>query len=208
MRRFLIKATLLAGLILFAWMASWQSPAEASVLAQLPTGSVPTVTSTAGGPYAVVAQNSGETQVKLRSGPSVLYDQVGLLLVGQRAPAKGRSPAGEWILVEYPGIPGGTAWVYSLYVDIEPPMQLPVVEPPPTPTPMMTATIDPTLAAKFIVTVEPTRLPTFTAPPPLSIPTFTADSGPALASLPMGFIILGLAVMGVFLGIMAMAQRG
>jgi len=208
MRRFIVKAMLLGLLIMIAWMASWQSPAAASDLAQLPTGSVPTVTSTPGGPYAIVNSDSGEFQVKLRSGPGVLYDQVGLLLLGQKAPAKGRSPGNEWILVEYPGIPGGHAWVFSLYVTIDPPVQLPVVEPPPTPTLAMTATIDPTLAARWIVTTEPTRLPTFTAPPPLAIPTFTDEGSPSLSSVPMGFVILGLAVTGLFLGIMAMAQRG
>jgi hypothetical protein len=33
-----------------------------------------------------------------------------------------------------------------------------------------------------------------------------AESGPALGRLPMGFIILGLAALGVFFGLVAFAQ--
>jgi hypothetical protein len=188
---------------------SWLTPVDASGLPidreQLPTIAVATVTGTPAGPMAVVIPGN-EPQINLRSGPNSLYDKVGVLLVGQSVPAKGRSPKGEWILVEYPGVPGGTAWVYALYVEIQPPVQLPIVEPPPTPTLAQTATIDPTLAARFIVTEAPTRLPTFTPPPPLAIPTFIAESGPALSRLPMGFIIMGLAAMGLFFGVVALAQ--
>ena len=192
-------------IILFVGFLSWLSPVLASPLSQLPTGSIPTVTGTPSGPMAVVVPGN-EPQVNLRSGPGALYDRVGVLLIGQKVPAKGRSPLGEWILVEYPGVPGGTAWVYALYVQIVPPAQLPIVEPPPTPTPVQTATIDPTLAAKFVVTLEPTRLPTFTPPPPLAIPTFTTESNFALRGVPMGLIILGLAALGIFLGIVAFTQ--
>jgi hypothetical protein len=153
-----------------------------------------------------VVQPGNEAQINLRSGPGSLYDRVGVLLIGQKVPAIGRSPANEWILVEYPGVPGGTAWVYALYVKIEPPAQLPIVEPPPTPTPAQTATIDPTLAAKFVITLEPTRLPTYTAPAPLAIPTYTDESGPVVGGIPMGLVILGLAALGVFMGIIAFVQ--
>jgi hypothetical protein len=190
------------GILLFI---SWPSPVEAGLMNQQPTGSIPTVTGTPAGPMAVVVPGN-EPQVNLRSGPGALYDRVGVLLIGQKAPAKGRSPAGEWILIEYPGVPGGVAWVYALYVQIEPATQLPIVEPPPTPTPAVTSTIDPTLAAKFVVTTVPTSLPTYTAPPPLQIPTFTAEGPPTVRGIPMGFIILGLAALGIFLGIVAFTQ--
>lgn len=173
--------------------------------AQLPTIAIATVTGTPAGPMAVV-QPVNESQINVRSGPGPLYDKVGVLLLGQAVPAKGRSPKGEWVLIDYPGVPGGQAWVYAIYVKIVPAVQLPIVEPPATPTPAQTATIDPTLAAKFIVTDAPTRLPTYTAPPPLQIPTFTAESGPSLSSIPMAFIILGLAVLGIFFGLVAFSQ--
>lgn len=205
MRSRWVKPILFVIVLSFFCAVAWLSPVYASPLSQLPTGSVPTVTGTPSGPMAIV-QPGNEPQVNLRSGPGALYDRVGVLLIGQKAPAKGRSPLGEWILIEYPGVPGGTAWVYALYVKIDPPAQLPIVEPPPTPTPVQTATIDPTLAAKFVITREPTRLPTFTAPAPLAIPTFTAESSPTLKGIPMGLIILGLAALGVFFGIVALAQ--
>lgn len=175
------------------------------VLAQLPTIAIATVTGTPVGPMAVV-QPVNESQINVRSGPGAGYDKVGVLLLGQAVPAKGRSPKGEWVLIDYPGVPGGQAWVYAIYVKIVPAVQLPIVEPPPTPTPAQTATIDPTLAAKFIVTDAPTRLPTYTPPPPLQIPTFTAESGPSLSSIPMAFVILGLAVLGIFFGLVAFSQ--
>lgn len=207
-RRWAIPIILLALFILIAAL-SQVLPVKADDLpapdAQLPTVAIATVTGTPSGPMAVVVPGN-EPQVNLRAGPGSLYDRVGVLLIGQRVPAKGRSPKGEWIMVDYPGVPGGTAWVYALYVDIQPKTVLPIVEPPPTPTLAQTATIDPTLAAKFIITTEPTRLPTFTAPPPLMIPTYVAESGPALAGIPMGFVILGLAALGVFFGIVAFTQ--
>lgn len=197
---------LLVSLVLGIFFLSWSGPVKAEVGAQLPTVSMATVTGTPTGPMAMV-QPGNEPQANLRSGPGALYDRVGVLLVGQSVPAKGRSPGSEWILVEYPGVPGGMAWVYAPLVQIVPQVQLPIVEPPPSPTPAQTATIDPTLAARFVVTQEATRLPTFTAPPPLAIPTFTVDTGPSLAGIPMGFVILGLAALGVFFGIVAFAQR-
>jgi len=93
-----------------------------------------------------------------------------------------------------------------LFVEIQPPTQLPIVEPPPTPTPVQTATIDPTLAAKFVVTFVPTSLPTYTAPPPLSIPTYEVETSPTLRGVPMAFVILGLAALGIFIGIVAFTQ--
>ncbi len=204
-----VAPILFASFLLTFLVFSWLTPVEASSLpeehGQLPTIAVATVTGTPSGPMAVVGAIN-EPQINLRSGPGSLYDKVGVLLIGQSVPAKGRSPKGEWILVEYAGVPGGTAWVYALYVEIKPPTQLPIVEPPPTPTLAQTATIDPTLAARFVVTLAPTRLPTFTPPPPLAIPTYIAETGPSLTRLPMGFIIMGLASLGLFFGVVALAQ--
>jgi hypothetical protein len=205
MQRRWAKPALFIFLILFMLTTVLQSPVEASELVQLPTGSIPTVTSTSSGPMVRMLPGP-ENQANLRSGPGALFDRVGVLLLHQLLPAKGRSPGGEWIMVEYPGVSSGTAWVYAPLVEIVPMTQLPIVEPPPTPTPIVTATIDPTLAARFIVTLEPTRLPTFTPPPPLAIPTFIPEAGPALGGMPMGMIILGLAALGIFLGLVAFSQ--
>lgn len=201
-----VKPILLVCLILSALAMAWPAPsAEASGAAQIPTGSKLTVTSTPGGPKVMVVPGN-EPQANLRAGPGALYDRVGILLVGQSAPAKGRSPGGEWILIEYPGGPNGQAWVYAPLVQLDPPSMLPIVEPPPSPTPAVIATLDPTLAARFVITQEPTRLPTFTPPPPLVLPTFPVETGPSLAGVPMGFVIIGLAVLGLFFGVVAFSQ--
>ena len=209
MRRQDLRATFAALLLVLVvsllGLSAGLSPVRAGSLAQQPTVALPTVTSTALGPEAVVVPGS-ETQINLRSGPNTTYDKIGVLLVGQRVPAKGQSSGGDWILVEYPGVPGGVAWVWSAYVEIVPAVALPIVEPPPSPTPLVTVTVDPTLAARFIVTSAPTRLPTFTAPPPLNIPTFTDAGVSGVGNVPMGFIIMGLAAIGVLFGLVAFFQ--
>jgi uncharacterized protein YraI len=191
----------LAGLLLVTQL----SPVEASGYPQQPTVMIPTVTSTPMG--AAVTVKSDQEQINVRSGPGTLYPKVGVLLAGQVIPAKGKSPGGEWILVEYPGVEGGTAWLYAPLVDLVPGSVLEVVEPPPTPTPLSTATIDPTLAAQFIVTTIPTRLPTFTPPPPLQIPTFLpADSGGVNTKIPPGMLIISLVTIGALLGVVSFTQ--
>ncbi len=176
---------------------------EAGPLMQLPTVSIATVTSTPRGPYVVVnALTANDTQINVRAGPSVLTEMVGVLLVGQEANAIGRY--GEWVKIEYPGSPTGTAWVYGNYVSLFG-GDLPEVEPPATSTPNMTRTVDPTLAAQFLTTPESTRMPTFTEPAPLEIPTYTDNAGnTAGGGIPIGLFIVGLGALGLFLGVIAM----
>jgi len=176
---------------------------QAGPLSQQPTGVIPTVTSTPRGPYVIVnAIAANETQVNVRAGPSALTEKVGVLIVGQQANALGRY--GEWVQIEYPGIPGGKAWIYGNYVTIFG-GNLPLLEPPATSTPNVTQTIDPTLAAQFLITPESTRLPTFTEPPPLEIPTYTSDvNNGGVGGIPVGLIIVGLGSLGIFLGVIAL----
>ena len=102
--------------------------------------------------------------INVRSGPSTIsYPIVAQLNPGEVVPALGISPGREWIQISYPG---GTGWVYASFVSISA-GELRIIEPPPTPTPLVTSTIDPTLAAAFNVQPTETRLPTFTPPPPL-----------------------------------------
>ncbi len=181
-------------------------PAQQPVFAQVPTVDIATVTSTPSGPIITVRGDAEQTQINVRSGPGTSYEKVGLLVVGQHAVAKGKSAGGLWLLIDYPGVPGGQAWVYSSLVDISA-GSLPIVEPPPTPTPLVTMTIDPTMAAQFVVTSQATRLPTFTPPAPLAVPTYeVVSSSNATAGVPMGMIILGLAVLGIFVGLFSIAQ--
>ena len=169
--------------------------AHADVQAQIPTVSIPTVTSSPQG--AIVTVTREFDQINVRGGPGGDYPIVGVLIAGQQVPALGRSFGGLWIQIIYPGGPDGVAWVYSPLVELS--GSLPIVEPPATPTPRTTPTIDPTLAAQFIVDVPPTSLPTFTPPPPLGLPTFQPQIPSSVASkIPMGLLIVGMAVIGLF----------
>lgn len=178
----------------------------AGSLPQIPTIMIPTVTGTPTGPLLIVKPGQGQDFVYVRSGPGTVFDKIGILFVGQQAVAKGRSPVGEWILIEYQGVPGNVGWVMmSVYVDLAP-GDLPIIELPPTPTALYTQTIDPTLAAQFIVTVQETRMPTFTVPPPLVIPTFENQVSSSPVGVPMGLMIVSLAAIGVLIGLFAVLR--
>jgi hypothetical protein len=182
----------------------WISPAWSPAVAQQPTGNIPTVTGTPSGPIITVTSPDGAF---VRSGPSS-FDYpvpVGWLVPGETAPALGKSPAAEWIQIIYLGAPGGVGWVYAPLVSLSPGF-LPVVEPPPTATPRTTPTLNPTFAAAFQVQTTLTRLPTFTPPPPIATVNFepTANTG---SRFPMGFVILGLALIGI-LGAVISYLRG
>jgi uncharacterized protein YraI len=176
------------------------------VLAQEPTiTSVPAATATKAGPMLTV-HAGGEPQINVRSGPGRGYDTIGTLVVGQWVPALGRTPGGDWIQIAYPGASGGVAWVYAYLTDVT--GDLPVIEPPPTPTPFTTPTIDPTRAAQFIIDIPPTRLPTFTPSPPLIVPTFQPEI-PMRGSggQPIGLVIVVLGAIGLFGGVISLLRR-
>jgi uncharacterized protein YraI len=196
----LIVFSLLALVMLLAETRAGQ----ADVLVQIPTVAIPTVTGTPAGAVAIVTME--QDQINVRSGPSTDYPIIGVLIAGQQVPALGRSVGGDWVQIAYPGVTGGVAWVYAPLVTLEGSVR--VVEPPPTPTPRTTPTIDPTLAAQFIIEIPPTRLPTFTPPGPLAIPTFPVTDLPGnTGRVPMGLVITGMAVIGFF-GILISILRG
>lgn len=171
-------------------------PTHDVVVAQQPTGSIPTVTGTPSG--MIVRVNFDLNVVNVYSGPSsYLYPSVGVLLKGQEVPAIGVSEDNNWIQVYYPGIPGSIAWVYSPYVTIIKTGRLPRVQAPSTPTPLSTPTINPSLAAAFIDPSTPTRLPTFTPPPELIIPTFLPEADTS-NRIPVGLLIVVLGFIGAF----------
>lgn len=182
------------------------SRASASQSRQPATLDFPTVTGTPIGPEIVVPDG-----VNVRSGPSTDpgYELVGVLIAGQRAPALGRSPGGSWIQIAYLGVPSGVAWVYAPNVVLDPPgATLPIVEPPSTSTPRVTATIDPTFAAQFNLNdITPTRLPTFTPPVPLAQPTFAPQQADASGGIPPIATIAGLVLIGMF-GLLISVLRG
>jgi hypothetical protein len=178
--------------------------ADAEEPRQQPTGSIATVTSTLSGPVVVV--NPDQDQINIRSGPGTDYPALGVVIAGQELIALGRSAQGLWIMIRYFGVPGDIGWVYAPLVS-SPTGNLPIIEPPPTPTPNTTPTIDPTLAAEFILEQPPTRLPTFTPPPPVVYPTIEVQTvGSEGNGIPMGLLIIGLAVLGIFGGFLSVLR--
>jgi SH3 domain-containing protein len=178
MKQFWFKT--LPGIIVITVLAAGalRSPrrAEAYQDAPTPTGILVTVT------YS--------DPINVRSGPSTqLYPIVAQLNPGEVVPALGISPGREWIQITYPG---GTGWVYASFVSISG-GELQIIEPPPTPTPLITATIDLTLAAQFHTQPTQTRLPTFTPPPPLEVIDMTPPVATPRTVAPGIFIVvLGL----------------
>lgn len=174
---------------------------------QQPTIAIPTVTGTPEGVMVSVSIFQEET-VNVRSGPNAaLYEKVGVLLPGQKAAVIGRTAGGDWVMIDYPGAPNDIGWVYTPLVEISP-GEVPIIEPPSTPTPEITETINPTLAAQFITTPIPTRLSTFTPATPLVVPTYQDLSRTSLlGSIPMGFVILVFAGLGSLLALFSAIRR-
>jgi len=179
----------LLGLVLVV-IATGVAPVELA-RAQGPVG-----TATPSGPYIVCCQNNDH--VNVRTGPGTSYDQVGVLVLSQSAPATGKSVGGDWVQIQYPGVAGGVGWVYAPVVELYTlGEELPIVEPPATPTPLVTATIDPTLAAQFS-SILPTRLPTFTSGVPPTQVTFAPVSAQGSGhEFPPALVIMGLAFVGI-----------
>jgi hypothetical protein len=199
-----IKKTL--WILLFFGFAAliWLAPAWNPAAAQQPTGNIPTVTGTALTHPLITVNNPDGANI--RAGPSSYdYSLIDFLPNQATAPAIGKSPLGEWIQIIDLSVPGGVGWVYAPLVSLSPGF-LPIVEPPPTATPRTTPTINPTYAAAFLVQTTPTRLPTYTSPPPLATLNFETTAG-SRSGIPMGFIILGLALVGI-LGAVISFLRG
>jgi uncharacterized protein YraI len=180
----------LIGLLLAAKPA-----AAGELIAQQPTVAIPTVTGTPEGVTATVRIDQVDP-INIRAGPGTLFDIVGVLLPRQTVSVSGRSVGGDWLMIDYPGDPGNFAWVYSPFMNTSP-GELPIIEPPSTPTPEVTQTINPTLAAQFITTPNPTRMPTYTPGDPLVIPNYTDTYGTSfLGGVPMGLVIIILVGLG------------
>lgn len=200
MRNFLFR--LLISLMLLVLGLVWLPwPAASPVYAQQPTVSVPTVTGTAIGAYIVV--NLDQERINVRTGPGTDYPAVGILLPGEQAAARGRSVGGDWIQVAYAPADTGLGWVFAPLVTMFNVVSLPIIEPPSTPTPRVTPTIDPTLAAQFVLEIPATRLPTYTAVEPLEIPQFEQAATGRVGGIPIGMFITGLGLMGLFATVVA-----
>lgn len=196
MRTIQVRVLIAIFLAALLWFAAGVSSVRADEFNQQPTVAIPTVTGTDVGLYIRV--NADQDQINVRSGPSADYDKVGVLIAGETAPAIGRSAGGTWIQIIYPGTPAGIAWVYSPLVTLNGSGDLPIVEPPPTSTPLVTPTLDLERLATFVNPEQATRLPSFTAPPPLVIPTFEAPEEIGTSSaFPFGLVISFLGIVGI-----------
>lgn len=189
-----IWITLSAAFLTLVLGASFQTAA----LAQEPTP----------GPSDVYITVTYSEQINVRNGPgTVLYDVIGNLQPGESAQALGVSPGRDWVQIVFPAGPGGVGWVHTSLISVSS-GNLQVIEPPPTVTPLVTSTIDPTLAAAYIFEPTVTRMPTFTPPPPLEIPQFTAmPAKSAKNRVPMGALVIGSGVIGVFAFLISMLKR-
>jgi len=166
-----------------------------SVFAQQPT-ETPTTELPSTGIFVTVITE--EPQINVRMGPSSsVYPIVGTMARGSTALALGRSKGGDWIQIVFEGAPNNSGWVYSPLVAVSA-GTLRIVEPPPTPIPPATSTIDPTLAAQFVIIPTNTRPPTYTPPPSLTSVVFTQlPSGRSNNFVPIAVIIIALAFLGV-----------
>lgn len=199
------KVLLLISLLIAMIVLSFLPNLTHQVWGQFPTVSMPTVTSSPRGVY-VRAIGQPTEALNVRAYPSSTSTLLGRFQVGQEAKAFGYY--GDYVLIEYAGAPDGKGWVWKVMLEVHG-GELPMLEPPPTEVPLVTKTIDPTLAAQFIITQMPTRLPTFTEPPPLQIPTYQiVDGATATGGIPMGYIIVVLAGLGFFLALIAILRRG
>jgi hypothetical protein len=188
----------IVGLLLMQPVRSLVYAQDAATDSATPGGSTPFITNIF----------EGEPAINVRTGPSTIFypDPCGSLPYGATAPAIGSSPAHEWILILYKDCPNGQGWIYAPNVQLSP-GYLPVVEPPPTATPIASATIDPTLAAAFTILPTVTRLPTFTPASPLTIPTFAPAEQTSPAVLPIGGIILGITLVGLLVFMVSFLGR-
>jgi hypothetical protein len=206
MKRFWFRLSLL---ILSAIMfgLTLAVPFGSVVLAQQPSETPTAPSVTTNGMYITVDAGT-EDHANVRTGPgSSIYPKVGQLMNGTTAPALGRSPGGDWIQIEFPGAPDNKGWVYAPLVKLSP-GALRIVEPPPTPAPPATATIDPTLAAQFNAIPTSTRLPTFTPAPEVTVPIFT-EKAPIVSRLPvsMASIIVFFSVAGLLGFVLSLLRR-
>jgi hypothetical protein len=192
MKRFQFPLILLAILLVGFWASITSSIA---VMAQEPTPTPSSQVSATGIYITVITE---EPHINVRMGPSSsIYPIVGTMLRGATAPALGRSPGGDWVQIEFVGAPNNVGWVYSPLVQVSG-GTLQIVEPPPTPVPPATSTIDPTLAAQFNILPTTTRLPTFTPPPSLIAPIYTPPlTSKDEQSIPMAVIVMSLCGMGI-----------
>jgi PKD repeat protein/uncharacterized protein YraI len=78
---------------------------------------------------------TANVNVNIRSGPGTQYPVIGILAQGQSAEVIGVSADGAWWAIQYPPGPNGQGWVADQFVTAQNTENVPVLPPPPVPTP-------------------------------------------------------------------------
>ena len=177
-----------------------------AVPAAAPARAQAVATPTASGNY-ITNTYTTEPFVNVRAGPSSVYygNPIGQLPVGATAPALAVTAGHDWIEISFSSGPNGMGWVYAPYVTLT--GSPPIIEPPPTFTPISISTIDPAMIATFSIKPTETRLPTFTPPAPLVIPTFSDAPVETSTHFPFGFAIIGLGIVGLLGIVVSIVSR-
>ncbi len=90
-------------------------------------------------------------ETNCRKEPGTVFEGLGVLTPGQEAQVVGRSASNDNWIIKLPSNTTMTCWLWGQYASVTGNWQaLPIVTPPPTPTPQFT----PTLAASFILEFE------------------------------------------------------
>jgi len=128
-----VTATLVA--LTAAQPTATETPSSTSLPTQTPTI---TLTFTPTVPMVTVSQNTN-----CRTGPGVIYDLIGGLLIGEEAVVVGKYTAGNYWIINNPDA-AGTCWLWGQYATVSGNTAgLPEYTPPPTPTPTFTPTPQP-----------------------------------------------------------------
>lgn len=97
-----------------------------------------------------VPSATATTVISVRTGPALNYPVYGLLLEGQAAELTGISENGEWWAISVPGVPLDLGWVFSAYVETDASLDVPTIQPPPTPPTLVFSPPDPDSEAPFV----------------------------------------------------------
>lgn len=104
-------------------------PSPTATFTATPTATI-TLTPTSAVPMVSVSENTN-----CRTGPGVIYDLVGALLVGEQAVVVGKYTVGNYWIINNPN-GSGTCWLWGQYATVTGnTLGLPEYAPPPTPTP-------------------------------------------------------------------------
>ena len=105
-----------------------------------------------------------------RTGPGVVYDLIGGLLIGEKAEVVGKYSAGNYWIINNPDS-SGTCWLWGQYATVTGNTAgLPEYTPPPTPTPTITPT--PTFTPTPSPPNAPANINVAKACTPLVLPQF------------------------------------